>query len=290
MKAVVTLSPEESKRLIAKAIVDMAVVRRAKERGIIGLARCSSAAFVVEELTGRPLADRAAYLSGFLSGRGACALDAQRQERLLVLEKGEERWMTFKDGNVSKFTDRMTPDDVIIKSGNVIDPDGNVGCLVASPTGGEIGAYLPAILVRGITFLIPMTLNKSLPVPLGRVMKALGAGNIHPERCHGLRCGMMPMPGQVVTEVDAIRQLTGAEAMPVAVGGIGSGAGAVMLAIDGEEARVEAAWNLISGIRAKGEPPLAEPAICCEACYIFEHPGLGNRCSPIQAAAGCGCA
>jgi hypothetical protein len=100
---------------------------------------------------------------------------------------------------------------------------------------------------------------------------------------------MMPMPGHVITEVDAIRQLTGADAMPAAVGGIGSGAGAVMVAIDGEEAQVEAAWNLISGIRARGEPALVDPVICCEECYIFEHPGLGNRCSPIQTA-GCGCA
>lgn len=289
MKAVVTLSPEESKRLIAKAIVDMDVVQKAKKNGIIGLARCSSAAFVVEELTGRPLANRAAYLSGYMNELGACALGAERQEKLLVLEKGKEHWMTFKDGNVANFTDRMTPDDVIIKSGNVIDRDGKVGCLVASPTGGEIGAYMPPILVRGITFLVPMTLNKTLPVSLDKVMGALGAGNIHPERCHGLRCGMMPMPGQVITEVDAVRQLTGAEALPVSVGGIGSGAGALMLAIDGEESKVEAAWNLISGIRATGEPPLESPAYNCDDCYIFEHPGLGNRCSTLTPA-GCECA
>ncbi len=53
MQGIVTLTPEESKRLIAKAVVQMEVVRKAKENGIIGLARCTSCAYIVEELTVR---------------------------------------------------------------------------------------------------------------------------------------------------------------------------------------------------------------------------------------------
>jgi len=283
MKAVVTLSPEESKRLIAKAIAAMPEVRNALTDGIIGLARCTTNAFVAEELIGRPLADRGAYCSGFFTARGACALQGRFQEKLLVLDHGEERWLTYEEGNVAQFLDRMDKDDIVIKSGNVLDPEGRVGCLVASPTGGEIGAYLPPILVKGIRFLVPMTLNKTVAVPLDRMIEALGMSKIDAERCHGLRCGMMPMPGTVITEVEALRRLTGAEATPVAAGGIGSGAGAVMLVVDGAAEAVDAAWRLVNDIRAKGEPPLADPAIDCENCYIAAQPGLGNRCSPIAA-------
>ena len=49
MRATVTLSPEESKRLIAMAIVRMEVVKQAKKEGIIGLARCTSCADGAEE-------------------------------------------------------------------------------------------------------------------------------------------------------------------------------------------------------------------------------------------------
>lgn len=283
MKAVVTLSPEESKRLIAKAIAAMPEVRHALTHGIIGLARCTTNAYVVEELIGRPLADRGAYCSGFFTARGACALQGKVQEKLLVLDHGKERWLGYQEGNVTQFIERMDHDDIIIKSGNVIDPDGRVGCLVASPTGGEIGAYLPPALVKGIRFLVPMTLNKTVAVPLERMIAALGASTIDPERCHGLRCGMMPMPGRVITEVDAIVMLTGAQATPVATGGIGSGAGAIMLVLQGADETVDAAWQLVSAIRAKGEPPLADPAISCGDCYIAQQPGLGNRCSPIDA-------
>jgi len=100
---------------------------------------------------------------------------------------------------------------------------------------------------------------------------------------------MMPMPGHVITEVDAIAQLTGAKALPISIGGLGSGAGALMLSIDGEDEQIEAAWKLVSGIRAKGEPPLESPAFNCDDCYIFEHPGLGNRCSALPLP-GCDCA
>lgn len=283
MKAVVTLSPEESKRLIAKAVAALPAVQKALRHGIIGLARCTTNAFIAEELIGRPLADRGAYCSGFFTARGACALQGKFQEKLLVLDHGEERWLTYQDGNIAQFIERMDHNDVIIKSGNVIDPEGRVGCLVASPTGGEIGAYLPPILVKGIRFLVPMTLNKTVAMPLERMIAALGASTIDPQRCHGLRCGMMPMPGTVITEIDAIRQLTGAEATPVATGGLGSGAGAIMLVIDGADEAVDTAWQLVTAIREKGEPPIAEPTIACDACYIAQQPGLGNRCSPIDA-------
>jgi hypothetical protein len=283
MKAVVTLSPEESKRVIAKAVAALPEVRHALSHGIIGLARCTTNAFVAEELIGRPLADRGAYCSGFFTARGACALQGKFQEKLLVLDHGQERWLSYQEGNVAQFIERMDCHDVIIKSGNAIDPEGRVGCLVASPTGGEIGAYLPPILVKGIRFIVPMTLNKTVAVPLERMIAALGASTIDPQRCHGLRCGMIPMPGMVITEVDAFRRLTGAEATPVATGGIGSGAGAVMLVLEGADEAVDAAWQLVAAIRAKGEPPIADPAISCADCYIAQQPGLGNRCSPIDA-------
>lgn len=277
MKALVTLSPEESKRLIAKAVVELDPVKKAKREGIIGLARCTSCAFVAEELIGRSLENRGAYCSGFFVGEGSCALQSQYQERLLVLVRGVERWLHYTEGNISNFIDEMDFDDVIIKSGSVMDPQGNVGCLVANPMGGEIGAYLPYILAKGINLIVPMTVNKTVAYPLSDMMSAMGITKLDSERCHGMRCGMMPLPGAVVTEIDAIRFLTGADALPVAVNGIGSGAGAVMLLIDGVVDAVDKAWELMGTI--KGEPPLPEPPSPCDDCYILKDPSLGARCS-----------
>jgi len=183
---------------------------------------------------------------------------------------------------VARYIDRMGCQDVIIKSGSVLDPEGNAGCIVASPDGGEIGAYLPHILARGIQLIVPMTLNKTVAYPLKRLISAVGISKLEEERCHGLLIGMMPMPGIVITEVEAILHLTGAEAVPIAVNGIGSGAGAVVLAVNGSAEEVEKAWDLVEGIKRNGERPLAEPLSPCDDCYILQNPSIGVRCGTMR--------
>ena len=81
MKSIVTLTPEESKRLIAKAVIQMEVVREAKKNGIIGLARCSSCAYILEELIGRKLDNLLKYGSGFISGQGSVTLLLEGEEK-----------------------------------------------------------------------------------------------------------------------------------------------------------------------------------------------------------------
>jgi hypothetical protein len=276
MKSIITLTPEESKRLIAKAVVQMDVVQKAKKDGIIGLARCSSCAYIVEELTGRKMENLMRYCSGYIAGPGSCAVLNTEQEKLLVLYHGEEKWLHYTEGNILKFIDEMDQDDVIIKSGNVLDPSGQVGTLVAHPTGGEAGYYLPPILAKGIPLIVPTLISKSIPFPLSRLLTSLGTSRIRVDRTHGIVCGMIPLPGTVVTEIDAIRQLSGAESLPIAVNGIGSGKGSVTLLVEGAEMEVDKAWGLINLI--KGEPHLPEFPSLCDVCYIKNDPSGKTRC------------
>ncbi len=152
----------------------------------------------------------------------------------------------------------MDAHDVIIKSGNILDPNRKAGTLVGLSNGGEYGKYLPYILARGITLIVPMTLNKSVPYLLDEIVLEMGITKISPHRTHGEPCGMLPLPGLVVTECEALETLTGARALPVAMGGIGDGRGTVTLLLVGEEQSVENAWSLIESL--KGEPSLELPA------------------------------
>jgi hypothetical protein len=276
MKSIVTLTPEESKRLIAKAIVQMDVVQKARKDGIIGLARCSSCAYIVEELTGRKMDNLMLYCSGYIAGPGSCAVLNTQQGKLLVLYHGQERWLHYTEGNILKFIDEMDQDDVIIKSGNVLDPSGQVGTLVAHPSGGEAGYYLPYILAKGIQLIVPTLISKSIPFPLSRLLTSLGTSRIRVDRTHGIVCGMIPLPGTVVTELDAIRFLSGAEALPIAVNGIGSGKGSITLLVEGSEKEVDKAWEFVNSV--KGEPPLMELSSPCDKCYIKNDPEKKSRC------------
>jgi len=88
-RALVTLSSEESKRLIAKGIATLPVVQKAKERGVIGFCICSSAKYVAEELLGEPLPAFAHYICGFVSPQGLFALPDEKASKQLVLVNGK---------------------------------------------------------------------------------------------------------------------------------------------------------------------------------------------------------
>ena len=68
----------------------------------------------------------------------------------------------------------------------------------------------------------------------------------------------------VVTEIEALRILTGVDSRHVASGGIGNCAGAVVIIAQGPEENVKKAISLIEGI--KGEPILPNFKGTCKAC------------------------
>ncbi len=257
-RAQVTLTSEESKRLIAKAIAALPVIQTAMEKGIIGLCVCTSARYVAEELLRESLPDSDPYVCGFVCRQGLFAVPEGKAGKQLVLVNGKPIWLNWPKENITKFIKRMDSHDVIIKSGNILDPNRKAGALVGLSNGGEYGKYLPYILARGITLIVPMTLNKSVPYPLDEIVLEMGITKTPQSRAHGEPCGMLPLPGLIVTECDAFEILTGVRALPVAMGGIGDGQGTVTLLLIGDDQGVEKAWKLVESI--KGEPPLEAPA------------------------------
>ena len=280
MKAMVTLTSEESKRLIAKSIVQMEAVQRAKEEAFIGLSLCTSCGYVIQELLGEQSINLSEYCCGFTYAGGSCRVPSSGQKRLLLLDKGEKRWLNFPEENFTAFIDQMDGDDIIIKSGNIMDPQGNVGVLAASLNGGEAGDYLGHILAKGIQLIVPMTLNKTSPIPLAEIIPHMGVYKFRRDRVHGMSCGMMPLPGKVITEMDAFRDLFGVKAIPVAMNGVGSGTGSVTLVLMGEDQAVEKAWQGVSKI--KGEPPLTNLFSQCSRCVASSEKEHGIRCSTRQ--------
>ena len=249
-RALVTLTCEESKRLIGKGIAALPTVQKAKERGVIGFCICSSAKYVAEELLQEPLPASAPYVCGYVSGEGLYAVPDGQAGKQLVLVDGEPIWLDWPKENLTKYIKTMDAHDVIIKSGNILDPNRKAGTLVGMSNGGEYGKYLPYILSRGITLIVPMTLNKSVPYELDEIISEMGITKFNPTRTHGEPCGMLPLPGLVFTECDALETLTGVKALPAAIGGFGDSQGTVALLLRGQEKNVENAWNLIESLKA----------------------------------------
>ena len=274
VKALVALTSEESKRLIAKAISKMEVVEKAKREGIIGFTICSSAGFVAEEVLGESL-DLSKYYCGFVHENGMCAVHADKIQELILMKR-EPVWLDWPSENISQYLEEMGPDDVIIKSGNVLGVDGKAASLMACPDGGEFGKCLPYIYASGIELIVPMTINKSLHVDIDTLSRMVGVKRIQAKWAYGLTVGLMPLPGEVVTEIDALKQLTDVDALPLSTGGFGSGEGVVSIIVEGSEAKVKRVWELISQI--KGEPKLTNVFPECKTCISLRE-GKGLQCN-----------
>src|SRR4030042_2281192 len=237
VSGIFTLTPSESKRLIAKAVAILPVVRNAMENGRLVITNGTTTAYVAEEILGRPVPKL-----GFCAG---VVIDGERR----VMPK-EERMQPFifKKGNLadiplSEILREFEVDDVLIKSGNAIDIDGNVGVLLASDFGGTIGSVLGTITARGAHLIMPVGLEKLIP---SVIEASYAAGQQKFKYSRGYKVGLMPVVNaEVITEIEAIKLLTGADAIHIASGGVGGSEGAVTLIVQGTDEEVSDTFSII---------------------------------------------
>ncbi|MFH0748995.1 MAG: hypothetical protein V1915_03655 [Candidatus Bathyarchaeota archaeon] len=252
MKAEIVLTPSESKRLIAKAVSRMDVVQRALRKGMVVICRGDTNAFIVEEITGQQM-EKGKYTAGYIGPRG------------LGVNPKIAKEMIFVDGNLQSdlatadALKTLKPGDVIIKGANALGPDGIPAVLLGrgQPTssGGTLGLFQVLAMVRGVQVIVPVGLEKSIPVSVLIGSKEISSSKI--DYSTGMPCTLVPIFGMVVTEVEALQNLVGVEALPIAAGGIGGAEGSVVLLLKGTESNVKDALTIVEKI--KGEPPVQEP-------------------------------
>jgi hypothetical protein len=162
---------------------------------------------------------------------------------------------------LGKILEEMGPDDVYIKGCNALDIKGNAGVLFGHGGGGTIGHVMAAQKTKGFHIILPIGLEKLIPVTIKEA--SLAARRTDFELGMGMPCGLIPVKGQVVTELKAIEIISGAKATPNAAGGIGGAEGGIVIAIEGDKDQVVKAFDYIE--QSKGAKlPKAEAAPCDE--------------------------
>ncbi len=258
MRALFVLTPPESKRFIARAVARLPEVQRAVAEGEIVIGHGATNVAVVEEIFGEcPERDR--YLSGLIINRILCVTQAEEKPGMLVWRKGvrvppaatmEETLRGFGAGSV------------FIKGANAVDPEGNVGVLVANPAGGTIGWSYGILSARGCRLIVPVGLEKLVP-SVREAARLCGQDTYY--YCQGIRVGMIPiMNATVVTEIEAFSILFGLRAVHVGGGGLGESQGSVVLVAEGEREPLDQAIALIESI--KGEAPVSPKKSACANC------------------------
>jgi hypothetical protein len=253
MRAQVSLLPNESKKLIAKAVANMDEVETALKEGIVVMHPSSSTLFLVEEILGKT-PETEVWMCGAITPRAACGDDAVKVWMTThpeargkggpeafpfswVIEKGK---LNQGETLASLFT-RMGPKDVYIKGVNAIDPRGKVGVLIGNEVeGGTIGQVINAQREKGFTIIYPVGLEKLIPVSIEEAVEA-AKHRLTLSYTMGARCSLLQCEGKVVTELQAIEILAGATAIPIGAGGVDGAEGAITLVISGEDNQVKKA-------------------------------------------------
>lgn len=253
----VTLTPSEGKRLIARAVATMEPVRDAQKKGTIVVCLGTTNGFVLEEILGIKVQDKGKFSIGVITASGTCVSSSKDRMKEAVIRDGRLTELSLKEA-----VDGLEPGDVFIKGANALDPWGNAGVYLGSSVGGTVATSIGVIMARGVKVIIPASLEKMIPYNIAEA--ATHMGNRSYRASAGMPVGMMPLSGEVVTEVEAINMLYGCEALPVGAGGIGGGEGSRCYVVEGSRDDLKSAWKGISEIA--GEPRVQVQVEECAEC------------------------
>lgn len=252
VQAQVILTVSEGKRLIAKAVAQMPMVKQALQDGTVIVCRGTTNTYVAEELTGQRV-PHGAYVIGWTGpAKGAKTLDSKERMADVVLVKGKlQPGLSMEDAVKS-----LRPGDVVIKGANALDRDHQTaGVLIGSgpnATGGTTGKIMPFVVARKAHLVIPVGLEKLVDgsvLDIARKMR-------EPVESLNEIPSMFLLTGHVVTEIEALEILAGVSVFQAAAGGVGGAEGGTRLICRGTREQVEQALRIVESIQ--GEPPFLE--------------------------------
>lgn len=265
MTVTFALHPAASKFIIAQAVAQMPEVKNAFENGKIFIGAGTTNLQIAELLLGTKFEPKEEYVAGLISAHVPCITDPAVRKNWCI-EKGK-----VIDVDWLEFLDSFGKDDVFIKGANAVDPQGNVGILLANPFGGTIGRSIGIIKSRGIKLICPVGLEKLIPSCI-EAEKSLGIYKT-PLRL-GMQIGFMAVTNAaVMTEIQSLKLLFGVDAVHVASGGVAGMEGSVVLSAEcNSEAQAE---ELLSFVKSALKiPPLKIHKRKCSQC---DNPCFYNR-------------
>jgi hypothetical protein len=274
MKAAFTLIPAESRRLIAKAVAQMEEIKIAQQKAYIILNGGTTNGYIAQERLGMRELEPQKFTAGTNTHRLLCVTDADKRTPFpIILYKGQRSSKSLPEA-----LEDFHIETVLVKGANAVDPEGNVGVITSGFDGGTIGATYGTAISQGLKYIFAVGLEK-LVASVKEASAWVGAKTM--DYTMGADFGMFCIPnGIVVTEIGAVKILADVEAKHIASGGVGESAGAVVLVVEGQEAKVRKAVSIIESI--KGEPALKGFKGTCETC-IYTCKFAGTKAEDLPA-------
>ncbi|MGE5379815.1 MAG: hypothetical protein ACM3NT_01965 [Methylocystaceae bacterium] len=249
MRAVFALNPEALRRLVAKGVVADPLVQNAFQNGKVIVTAGLTNAYVMEELTGKPMPEKWRFGVGVVTQNGLGVTTIAKRITPVCFEKGQ-----VIDPPWNEYLNELRSHDVIIKGCNAFDSENRAGVFLGGTTGGTVGLITGIVSAQGINLVIAATHDKFVPsVP--EAARALGIDRT--DLCTGMKIGLgIVENAHLVTEVQALHNLFGVKAVIVGGGGYNGAQGSIVISADGETSNIEAMWKLIEQIR--NEEPIID--------------------------------
>jgi len=240
------VTPSMGKRLIGKAVAELPAVRAGMEKGTVVIIAGTTNGYVAEEILSGVGADgfcRKGFRRGLVVPPDFNAADVKADlAGDVVLVDGQ--WQRGKQ--IFDIAADLGAGDVILKGANAVNLcERHAAVYIGHPTGGTIGAALPAVIGRRARLIVPVGVEKRVTCNISDLVGALNAPGAEGPR-------MLQLPGTVFTELDAVELLTGASARLLAGGGIYGAEGCVWIGAEGSADQLRAASTLIQSVA--GEP------------------------------------
>lgn len=240
MRAQISLTVDEGKRLIAEAIYALEWYQKALEQGKILLKGGTTVSALSEKTVGVPL-----RISGRISAQGAkAALNKPEHPHNILIENG--RYENVDDRFLETVLS-LDREDVVVIGANAIDVHGNAVMMAGSPGGGPPGRGCSAMACEGMQVIIACGLEKLIPGNLLDIVKKTGRKMT--DAAQGMSVGLIPLFGELITEIEALRLLADVVPTVIGKGGLDGGASALTLVLDGKEEEIGNALAVIETIR-----------------------------------------
>jgi len=246
------LTPAAGKRLIGKAVAKHPGVLTALKGGTVVVIAGTTNGYVAEELLAATGQAQDFRKGRFFRGIILPPVRPKKEDGRLPDESGFPGDVVIREGvwqkgkTIFDVASDLQEGDVILKGANALDLERRrAAILIGHPQAGTIGASLPAYYGRRVRLIIPVGLEKRISGNLDDLAHEINEPGVQGPR-------LLPVPGEIITELDAIALLTGAQTRMIAAGGVAGAEGSVWLAISGEPSQEKDAAALLLSVA--GEP------------------------------------
>lgn len=113
---------------------------------------------------------------------------------------------------ISKFTDN----DLVVCGANAFDNYGNAAFMTGGPGGEIVGRSMSCWYTEGIKVIIPVGIEKMIPGDINRIITKTGRKS--KSLSWGMAAGLLPVRGEIFTEIEAIKMLANVDCFPIGVG------------------------------------------------------------------------